>query len=81
MGVWDSVVLFSPAPKLDSLIVREYPLLFEEVRAKCFNLLWRDIRDGFTARELNRSCDGRGNTLTLVSDTYGNVFRGVPPLK
>jgi hypothetical protein len=62
-----------PAP-LDSLIGSEYPSLFEEFRATHFNLLWRGSRDGFTAREFHRRCDGRANTLTLILGTEENVF-------
>jgi hypothetical protein len=66
--------------RLDSLIVREYPPLFEEFRAKRFNLLWRGSRDGFGA-EFHRRCDGRANTLTLILDTKGNVFGGFTPVE
>jgi hypothetical protein len=64
----------------DSLIVSEFPPLFEEFRAKRFNLLWRGSCDGFTAREFRR-CDGRANTLTLISDINGNVFGGFTPVE
>jgi hypothetical protein len=70
-----------PAPEIDSLIVSDFPPLFEEFRAKRFNLLWRGSRDGFTARKFHRRCDGRANTLTLISDTDGNVFGGFTPVK
>jgi hypothetical protein len=50
--------------------------LFEEFRAKRFNLLWRGSRDGFTAREFHLRRDGRANTLTVIVDTDGNVFGG-----
>jgi hypothetical protein len=36
---------------------------------KHFNLLWWDSRNGFTAREFHRRCDGCTNTLILISDT------------
>jgi hypothetical protein len=52
-----------------SRIVGYLPGLFEEFRAKRFNLLWRGSRDGFTAKEFHRRCDGRANTLTLIADT------------
>jgi hypothetical protein len=51
------------------LIISEFPPLFEERRAKRWNLLWRGSRDG------------RANTLTLISDTDGNVFGGFTPVK
>jgi archaellum component FlaC len=69
----------TPALAFDSLIVPQFPPLFEEFRAKRFNLLWRGSRDGFTAQEFHRRCDGRANTLTLISDTDGNVFGGFTP--
>jgi hypothetical protein len=39
----------APAPQLDSLIVREFPPLSEEFRAKRFNLLWWGSRNCFGA--------------------------------
>jgi hypothetical protein len=63
------------------LIVSEFPLLFEEVSAKHFNLLWRGSRDAFTAQEFHHHCDGHTNTLTLISDTDGNVFGGFTPVE
>jgi hypothetical protein len=63
------------------MAVFEIPPLLEEFRAKRFNLLWRGSRDGFTAQEFHRCCDGRANTLTLIADTKGNVFGGFTPVK
>jgi hypothetical protein len=54
----------APPGRLESLIVGEYPALFEEFRAKRFNLVSWGSRDGFTAGEFHRRCDGRANTLT-----------------
>jgi hypothetical protein len=65
----------------DSLIVPQCPPLFEEFRAKRFNLLWRGSRDGFTTKEFHRRCDGRANILTLIDDTDGNAFGGFTPVK
>jgi hypothetical protein len=74
-----------PAPTaalgFDSLIVSEYPPLFEEFRAKRFNLLWQGSRDGFIAREFHCRCDGRANTLMLILNTDGNVFGGFTAVK
>jgi hypothetical protein len=42
--------------------------------------LWRGSRDGFTAQEFHRRCDSHANTLTLISDTDGNIFGGFTPL-
>jgi hypothetical protein len=71
----------APPGRLESLIVGEYPPLFEEFRAKRFTLLWRGSRDGFTAGEFHRRCDGRANTLALITDTDGNVFGGFTPVE
>jgi hypothetical protein len=38
-------------------------------------------RDGFTAQEFHLRCDGCANTLTLISDTDGNVFSGFTPVE
>jgi uncharacterized coiled-coil protein SlyX len=67
--------------RLESRITPQFPPLFDEFRAKCFKLLWRGSRDGFTAQEFHRRCDGRANTLTLIADTDGNVFGGFTPVK
>jgi hypothetical protein len=67
--------------ELDSLIVREYPPLFEEFRMQQWLVLWRGSRDGFTAEEFHRRCDGRANTLTVIEDTDGNVFGGFTPVE
>jgi predicted nucleic acid-binding Zn-ribbon protein len=66
---------------LDSPFVSEFPPLFEEFRRKCFNLLWRGSRDGFTAKEFHRRCDSHANTLSLILDTDGNVFGGFTSVK
>jgi hypothetical protein len=63
------------------LIVPQSPPLFEAFRAKCFNLLWRGSRDRFTAQKFHLRCDGRANTLTLISDTDGTMFGGFTPVK
>jgi hypothetical protein len=70
-----------PIPEIDSLIVDGFPLLFDEFRRKHFNLLWRGSGDSFTSREFHCRCDGRANTLTVISDTDGNVFGGFTPVK
>jgi hypothetical protein len=66
---------------VDSLIIGGLPPLFEEFVRKRFNLLWRGSRDGFTAKQFHRRCDGRANTLTLIADTDGNVFGGFTPVE
>jgi hypothetical protein len=70
-----------PAPEIDSLIASDFPPLFKGFRRKRFKLLWRGSRDGFTAQEFQRRCDGRAKTLTLIADPDGNVFGGFTPVK
>jgi hypothetical protein len=60
----------------DSMIVSDFPPIFEEFRRKKFVLLWRGTRDGFRASEFHHRCDGHGNTLTIIQDTNDNVFGG-----
>jgi hypothetical protein len=67
--------------EIDSLIVSDFPPLFETFCPKRFGLLWRGSRDSFTAKEFHRRCEGRANTLTLIADTDGNVFGGFTPVK
>jgi hypothetical protein len=81
LTVADRLIAPPPSPGLDSLIVSEFPPLFEEFRMKRFNLLWRGSRDGFTAKKFHRRCDGRANTLTLILDTDGNIFGGFTPVE
>jgi hypothetical protein len=63
---------------LDSLIVLSFPPLFDEFRGKHFVLLWRGSRGGFGGADFCRRCNAK--TLTLISDTGGNVFGGFTPL-
>jgi hypothetical protein len=51
LAVADQLLHPPPAREIDSLIVSDFPPLFEEFRGKCFNLLWRGSRDGFTAQK------------------------------
>jgi hypothetical protein len=49
--------------------------------AKRLNLLWRGSRDDLRAAEFHRRCDGRANTVTLISDTVENIVGGFAPVK
>jgi hypothetical protein len=65
----------------ESMILPTLPSIFDDFRAKRFNILWRGSRDGFSAAEFHSRCDGQGNTLTLVEDTRGFIFGGFTPAK
>ena len=41
-----------------------------------WELLLRGSRDGFSAAEFHRRCDGKTNTLVIARDTAGSVFGG-----
>jgi hypothetical protein len=41
-----------------------------------FSLLWRGSRDGFSAEEFHRRCDGKSNTLTVIKSTTGYIVGG-----
>jgi hypothetical protein len=69
-------VFLPPPAGFESAIVSTFPDIFCEFSAQQFRLLWRGSRDGFSAREFHRRCDRRGNTLTIVADTAGNIFGG-----
>jgi hypothetical protein len=69
--------LFVPRPAgFESAIVSTFPDIFGEFLDQQFRLLWRGGRDGFGSGEFHRRCDRRANTLTMISDTAGNIFGG-----
>jgi hypothetical protein len=66
---------------LPSLIVPDFPEIFEEFRGRRFTLLWRGSRNSFRAFIFHSRCDGHANTLTVILDTDGNIFGGFTPVK
>jgi hypothetical protein len=66
---------------MDSLIVSDFPSLFDEFRLKKWNLLWRGSRDGFDTGDFHSRCDGHANTVTLIEDVGGFVFGGFTPVE
>jgi hypothetical protein len=57
------------------------PDVFEKFRTNRFNLVWRGSRDGVTTNKSRRRCEGRVNTLTLISDTDWKVFGDFTPVE
>ncbi|EGG19808.1 hypothetical protein DFA_06910 [Cavenderia fasciculata] len=43
---------------------------------KKFELIHRGTRDGFSSRAFHDACNGKGETVTLVKSSDGNVFGG-----
>jgi hypothetical protein len=76
-SVWEWVARWF-ANLLDSQIIPFVPEIFHGLLGRRFEIRWRD---GFDAKEFHRRCDGRGNTLTVILDTEGNVFGGFTPAK
>jgi hypothetical protein len=64
-----------------SVIVSDFPEIFDEFREKRFSLLWRGGRDGFGKHDFHSRCDGHANTLTVIEDTKGNIFGGFTPVE
>jgi hypothetical protein len=59
---------------LDSVIISDFPMIFDEFHGKRFSLLWRGGREGFPARDFHRRCNGHTNTLTVILDTDSNIL-------
>jgi hypothetical protein len=47
---------------------------------KQFSFLWWSIGDGFAMNDIQPCSDNHANTLTVILDTKGNIFRGFPPM-
>jgi hypothetical protein len=77
--IW-SAIPYWIKPQLDSLILCDFPIIFDRFRTKQFKLLWRGSRDGFEASDFHFHCDDHANTVTVILDTDGNVFGGFTPV-
>jgi hypothetical protein len=69
-----------PTSPLGSLVISDFPAIFEEFRGSTFNLLYRGSRDGFHSGDFFMRCAGHSNTLTAVKTTEGCVFGGFTPV-
>jgi hypothetical protein len=82
-SMWPSAVncvTHQPCPR-NSQIISDIPEIFADFQGKWSSLLWRGSRDGFSASEFHRRCDGHANTLIVILDTKGNIFGGFTPAK
>ena len=50
--------------------------LCEFPSSRKFDLIYRATRDGFDAKDFHSKCDNKGNTLTIIKSTNGNIFGG-----
>jgi hypothetical protein len=66
--------------RISSLIVTNLPPFFSRFRGKEWNLLYRGSRDGFHAKTFHERCDYHGNTVSIISDRFENIFGGFTPL-
>jgi hypothetical protein len=66
---------------LGSVILSDFPSIFEDFRSAQMKLLYRGTRDGFHSGDFYVHCSDRANTLTIVKTTRGFVFGGFTPLK
>ena len=71
----DSTIQHMNDPKNKLLLHSFLPSDFTESRLR-FELLYRGSRDGKMAADFHRRCDGKGNTVSVIKDWYGNVFGG-----
>jgi hypothetical protein len=82
-SVWQCVteLIVHPPLLFDSQIISDFPEIFAEFRRKHFKILSRDSRDGFSAWEFHRRCDGHTNTLIVILDTKRNIVGGFTRVK
>jgi hypothetical protein len=63
-----------------SLVLSDFPPLFDEFLSNRFVFLWRGSCNGFGAENFHGRCDGHANALTLIFDTGRNVSGDFTPL-
>jgi hypothetical protein len=69
-----------PVPILDSVIITDFPSIFDDFRGHPWKLLYRGSRDGFEVGRFHGTCDGHSGTITLIRCTNGNIFGGYTPI-
>jgi hypothetical protein len=68
-------------PSINSVILSNIPIIFDDFENNKFSLLWRGSCHGFSASEFHRRCDGHSNTLIVIMDTNWNIFGGFTPIE
>jgi len=46
---------------------------------KPWKLLYKATKDGFAATDFHKRCDGKGETISIIKSTNGNIFGGYTP--
>jgi hypothetical protein len=73
--------VYKPSSRqFDSTIISAIPEIFSVFDQKSFRLLYRGSRDGYRATAFHNHCDGRPNTVTLISSTNDCIFGGYTPI-
>jgi hypothetical protein len=65
---------------IPSVILENYPSLFDRFGCMRWQLLYRGSIDGFRASNFHGKCDGKSNTVTLIMTTTGCIFGGFSPI-
>ena len=67
----------------DSKIEFEQKLFKDWLNKKKFKseLLLRKSRDGSKPEDFHRKCDNKGNKITIIETTKGNIFGGYTELQ
>jgi hypothetical protein len=61
---------------LDSVIISSIASIFDVLKSKSYQLLYRGSRDGFDSKSLHQRIDGHSHTLTIIETTKGFIFGG-----
>jgi hypothetical protein len=61
---------------IDSRIIFSLPSILSVFSTKTVRLLYRGSRDGLSAAQFHKKCDGIGSTFTLIETSRPNIFGG-----
>jgi hypothetical protein len=62
--------------QIDSKIISSIPSMFDVLKSKSYQLLYRGSRDGFDSKALHQRVNHHSHTLTIVEPTKGFIFGG-----
>jgi hypothetical protein len=67
--------------QIDSVIISSIPSIFDVLKSKSYQLLYRGSRDGFNSTALHQRVNHHSHTLTIVETTKGFIFGGYIAIK